>query len=181
MTDRTEYSPASKGRDRAALHVAALRRFIDDEGAARRSRTRHRYHRVLTHLLLYLDTADVEPHLGTGPAVLLAGERRLGSECSFFRIMGFDELVASLPGFVEPEWMLPTRGDARSQLNLTERMLNRLRRDRLIDMGVVACAYWEAQAAVGRARRRLSGYVDEDQDEWFEPRGLRVIRGGLDW
>ena len=161
------------------MHVTALQRFFAAEGLSVTPSTRERYQRVLAHLLHYLDTVDVAPYLGTGPATLLASERQFVSENAFFRIFGFDELVCCLEGFVEPRHLLPKRGEARSQVRLVEKLLKRLRRDQLIDMPVVACAYFDAEEAVARARRFLASHAAQDMtDDWLERPALRVIPGG---
>lgn len=183
MNEWTHHRRELRHADRADLYVTALQRYFAAEAVGKTPATCKRYERVLAHLLRYFDTVDVEQHLGTGPAALLAGERQFVDANAFFRVFGFDELVACLPGFVAADWMLPKRGDSRSQLRLTNQLLARLRRDRLIDMGVVGCAYLESEAAVARARRRLNGGYDHDDlddlDWPPEPATLRVIRGGL--
>jgi hypothetical protein len=73
--------------------------------------------------------------------------------------------------------MLPRRGEARSQIRLTERLLHRLRHDRLIDMPIVACAYFDVESAVAQARRRLAGMSDSEPEWPIEPPALRIIHG----
>ncbi len=161
-----------RDRERGDLYVNALRRFIAIESMDVTRPTAERYQRVLEHLLHYLDVVDVAEMLGQGPEILLTSERQFSRENAFFRIFGFDELVCCLPGFIEVGWLLPHPGDARSQVSLVGRLLKRLHRDRLIDMGVIACAYLEAEGAVADARHRLR------DPQPPRPR-LHVIRGGL--
>lgn len=148
-----------------------MRRFIAVEAIEVTASTAERYRRVLAHLLHYLDVVDVDDMLGLGPAILLKSERQFSRENAFFRIFGFDELVCCLPGFIEPAWLLPRHRDARTQVSLVGRLLKRLHRDRLIDMGVVACAYLEAEGAVAEARRKL-------RDPHPSQPTLHLIQGG---
>lgn len=155
------------------MYVSALQRFVAEEAFDVTRSTADRYERVLEHLLTFLDEVDVAPHLGTGPATLLASERQFGERGAFFRVFGFDELVVCLAGFVENDWLLPARVDARTQISLTGRLLTRLRRDGLLDMFSVACAFLDTEAAVALARRTVSA------DATRRPR-LRLILGGLE-
>ena len=126
--------------------------FVEAEGFARTARTRARYRHVLTLLLRYLDEADLSRYLGTIDIDLLEEERRAGAEGSFLRLLSLDELVCCLPGFLEHPWLPHAPGQRRTHVSLVDRLLRHLRLARLVDLGRVACALYEAEAAVQGAR-----------------------------
>jgi hypothetical protein len=156
---------------RGAEYTAALQRFFAHEALGVRPATARRYEHVAAHLFRFLDDVDVVRQLGAGPAALLESERQFGRSGAFFRVLGFDELVACLADFVAPEWLLPADVDARTQISLTDRLLKRLQREQLIDMPIVACAYLDTEAAIKAARRHLKDGAPR------RPR-LRLIPGG---
>ena len=111
-----------------------------------------RYDKILRRFRYFLDQVDVSSHLGTDPAAILEIERDFGRRGAFLRVFGATELVCCLPEFLDERW-IPTRpGEARTQIGLIGKMLPWLTRYRLVDMSVGACAFWEAEAAVRRAR-----------------------------
>lgn len=167
---------------RESAHVLALERFIAEESVGRTSATARRYQRVLVRLLQMLDTLDVASYLGTGPAGLLEVERDFGREGAFFRLFGYDELVCCLPALLEPPWLPQAAGERRTQISIVDRLLRRLRQDHVLDMAVVACAVWEAHAAVRRARDAVWVDIPPDRESSPESAGprLRLLRGGID-
>ena len=150
--------------------------FVEAEGFARTARTRARYRHVLTQLLRYLDEADLSRHLGTIDLDLLEEERRAGSEGSFLRLLGLDELVCCLPGFLEHPWLPYAPGQRRTHVSLVDRLLRHLRLARLVDLGRVACALHEAEAAVQWARHpsmRADSAQWPDAARWSPPAAVR--------
>lgn len=137
-----------------------LSEFLVQMCTGRRPQTSARYIRVLGHLGRFAAEVELDVvarPLGTDCATLLGCEREFGRGGAFWRIFGYDELVCCLPGFIEGEWLLPQRADARTQVSLTARLLPWLRRRGIIDMSLCACAYWDAEYAVKKARARLDG------------------------
>lgn len=165
------WSSRRRYRLHGSVYVIALQRFVAAEALDVGPRTAERYQRVLDHLLRYLHSINVAPVLGEGPAAILVKERQFGRESAFFRVFGFDELIVCIPGFLEPPWLMSVGADARSQVSLMARLMNRLRRDGLIDMSIVACAYWDAESAVEQARRSLRP-VKSGRAQ------LRLVQGG---
>lgn len=134
-----------------------LEQFLASVSTGKTEATRLRYDRVLQRLDEFMDTADAAPHLGTQLATLLAAEREFDRRGAFARLLGAEELVCCLPGFVADEWLGTDVSDARAQVSLAGRLLVWLRRRQLIDMRVCACAFWEAEGAVALARSRARG------------------------
>lgn len=141
------------GRRSDHSHVAVLEAFVLEESQGRAPATVRRYQRVLAHLLLFLDRADVAAALGTHAAALLEAERDFGREGAFFRLFGFEELVACLPDFLGPGWLAVSPAERRTQVSLVERLLGALCRRGLVDLQVARCAVHEARDAVRAARR----------------------------
>ncbi|HET7326234.1 MAG TPA: hypothetical protein VFJ14_03015 [Nocardioidaceae bacterium] len=132
--------------------------FLVHVSTGRRPQTSVRYVRVLEHLARFVAEIklDVVAHqLGTDCAMLLGSEREFDCGSAFWRVFGYDELVCCLPSFIEDEWLLPQHADARTQVSLTARLLPWMRRRGIIDMSLCACAYWDAEYAVKKARARL--------------------------
>jgi hypothetical protein len=130
--------------------------FFRAEAHGRAEPTARRYLRVRARLLAFLETADMAAWLGTHEAAVLDAERQFHDHGAFWHLFGADALVCCLPGFVEPEWLAPTVGEARTQISLVSRLLDHLARGGHLDLPVVQCALWDAGAAVVAARRRLA-------------------------
>lgn len=94
---------------------------------------------------------DVGPHLGTDPGALLESERQFKREGSFFRVFAGTELAICLAEFVDAEWLLPGRADARAQVTYASRLLTWLRREGMIDRSA-GCALFDTDYAIRRAR-----------------------------
>ncbi len=78
---------------------------------------RARVPRVRAHLLTYLDT-EAEQWLTPDELVLLHAERQLEPVDAVLRVSGVELVVAALPGFCHPAWLLPEPRDARAQLRV---------------------------------------------------------------
>jgi|SRR5690625_1767497 len=76
---------------------------------------RPRVPRVRAHLLTYLDT-EGEQWLTPDELVLLGAERQLEPVDAVLRVGGVEVVVAALPGFCHPAWLLPAPVDAHTQL-----------------------------------------------------------------
>ncbi len=146
--------------------LETLQTFFADECVGRARGTQARYERVHQHLILYLDEADVSFCLGTHPAALLEAERQFAPGGAFLRLFGFEELVCCIPEFLSDTWLLPGPSDARTQISLIDRMLRWLTANRLFDRYYLGCAYWDAEAAIKRARRRAHNTSASVDDPW---------------
>ncbi|WP_413452676.1 hypothetical protein AA0Y32_09530 [Georgenia phoenicis] len=78
---------------------------------------RARLPRVRSHLLTYLDT-EGEVWLTPDELVLVCAEREIEPQDAVVRVTGPEVLVAALPGFCHPAWLLPDHGDARAQVRV---------------------------------------------------------------
>lgn len=143
--------------------------FFAKEASGRAEATVRRYARVRDRLTQFLDTGDMSRWLGTEPATLLSAEREFHEAGAFWQLLGADELVCVLPGFLLEPWMPESLGEARTQISLVSRLLSHLSRKRLIDFSVVRCAYWEAEVAVKQARVDLvARSAAREPDEWAQ-------------
>lgn len=129
--------------------------FFAHEAAGRTESTLRRYERVRDRLTGYLDVGDMAECLGTHPATVLDAERQFHEQGAFWLLFGPDELVCCLSPFLQEPWLPAGRSEARTQVSLVGRLLDHLRRKRLLDFSVVRCAYWDAEAAVEQARREI--------------------------
>lgn len=80
---------------------------------------RARVPRVRAHLLTYLDT-EGEQWLTPDELVLLHAERQLEPVDAVLRVSGVELVLAALPGFCHPVWLLPQPRDARAQLRVVD-------------------------------------------------------------
>lgn len=117
--------------------------------------TARRYQRVRHRLMAFLDTADMSLGLGTGPAALLEAERQFHHSGAFWSLFGPDELVCCLPSFLHETWLPDSDAEARTQISLVARLLASLSRHGDIDWQMTSCAFYDAEAAVKRARREV--------------------------
>lgn len=141
--------------------------FFLGEAMGRAPSTARRYTRVRNRLTHYLDTADLSDWLGTHPATLLAAEREFHEHGAFWQLFGPDELVCCLPGLLLDPWLPDGAGEARTQISLVGRLLTHLSRRKLLDLSIVRCALWDAEAAVVQARCDLpSRSLEQEPDPW---------------
>lgn len=129
--------------------------FFRAEAEGRSAATVRRYARVRARLLSFLETGDMSLGLGTYPASLLESERQFHDTGAFWALFGADELVCCLPSFLHETWLPEEVGEARTQISLVGRLLSSLSRNRDIDWQTTACAWYDAESAVKRARREL--------------------------
>src|SRR5690606_24823382 len=78
---------------------------------------RARVPRVRAHLLTYLDT-EAERWVTPDEMVLVHAERQLDPVDAVLRVTGVEVVLAALPGFCHPAWLLPSTRDARAQLRV---------------------------------------------------------------
>ncbi|MEV7396676.1 hypothetical protein [Aeromicrobium sp. NPDC092404] len=143
--------------------------FFAAEASGRAEPTVRRYGRVRDRLTHYLDTAEMSPWLGTAPATLLSAEREFHDRGAFWHLLGPDELVCVLPGFLLEPWLPETLGEARTQISLVSRLLSHVSRQRLLDLAAVQCALWDAEAAVRQARSDLEARsAAREPDDWSQ-------------
>lgn len=134
--------------------AAALAAFFAGLRAARHPALRGPVARVHRHLEVYLDT-EAERWLTTPELALVEAERQLDPAGAVARVTGPDALVATLPGFVHRDWLLPRPADARLQVFLTDLLLRWLIEARLVDRTELACSVLEVEVAVTSARALL--------------------------
>lgn len=130
--------------------------FFRAEAEGKSAATVRRYARVRVRLMSFLDTGDMSLGLGTHPAALLEAERQFHDTGAFWSLFGPDELVCCLPSFLHENWLPESVGEARTQISLVARLLASLSRHRDFDWQATACAWYDAEAAVKRARRELA-------------------------
>ncbi|WP_152190925.1 hypothetical protein [Georgenia satyanarayanai] len=94
-----------------------LASFFASAPSASHPAVRGRVPRVRAHLLTYLDT-EAEAWLTPDELVLVGAERQLEPQDAVVRVTGVEVVVAALPGFCHPAWLLPAALDARAQLRL---------------------------------------------------------------
>lgn len=133
-----------------------LASFLSDAPAAGHPAIRARMPRVRAHLLTYLDT-EAERYLTTGELALLHAERQLEPLDAVLRVTGAEALLAALPGFCHPAWLLPSVGDARAQLRVVSGLRHWLAQTEELYGLDIACLTLEVDAAVRRARAVLDG------------------------
>lgn len=142
-------------------------RFLDAACREKSASTVRRYRRVFEHLQNFLDIVDAAPLLGTDPAELLEVERGFGHRGAFARVFDATDFVCCLPAFIDEPWLMTTPADARAQVSLMGRLLVWFERHNCISMWNGACALYEAEAQVRRARLGLCKSA--------EPRSARAV------
>lgn len=138
--------------------------FFAHEADGKAAATVRRYARVRARLTHFLDTGDMALGLGTHPATLLEAEREFHDGGAFWTLFGAPELVCCLPSFLHETWLPESTADARAQISLVGRLLTHLSRGGHLAHVDVGCAYWDAEAAVKRARRALADRAQESDD-----------------
>lgn len=135
--------------------------FFRAEAVGKSAATIRRYARVRGRLLAFLDTGDMALGLGTHDLALLEAERQFHQTGAFWSVLGLDELVCCLPIFLRETWLPDGAAEARTQISLVGRLLAVLSRHPDFDWRGAACAWYEAEAAVRRAREEVSQRLDE--------------------
>jgi len=110
--------------------------------------------RVRTHLETYLDT-EAENWLTDPERTLVEAERQIDPAGAVSRVTGPEALLATLPGFVDPEWMMPGVHQARAQLVVVASLTHWLVEAGLVDRTEMSCSVLEVQARLELARRRV--------------------------
>lgn len=152
---------------------AMLDDFFGHLSVGRTAETVRRYARVRHRLYDFLDLDDMTAWLDPADATLLAAEREFCREGAFWTVLGFDELLRCLPGFVATD-VLPTgAAEARMQVSVTGRLAKYLRRHRLIGP-TMARPYYACLEAVGRARLLI------DQPDRTVPPELQAAFDAID-
>ncbi|HLT84239.1 MAG TPA: hypothetical protein VKZ83_08415 [Phototrophicaceae bacterium] len=116
---------------------------------------RARMPRVREHLLTYLDT-EAEQCLTTDELALLHAERQIEPLDAVLRVVGAEALLAALPGFCHPAWLLPSVADARAQLRVVTGLRYWLAESEGLAGLDIGCLALEVDAAVRRARAVLN-------------------------
>lgn len=151
--------------------------FFAAQAEGRTGATVRRYARVRGRLTQFLDVGEMAAWLGTHPATLLDAEREFHDRGAFWQLFGPDELVCCLPGFLREPWLPESLGEARTQISLVSRLLRHLSRQRLLDLSVVSCAYWEAEGAVRQARAEVRDRSSRrEPDDWASTMPYRFRR-----
>lgn len=129
-----------------------LRTFLEDVSTGRSHYVGARYCRVMAHLCLYLESVDASVVLGTQSGTLLAAEREFHPRRAFLRLFTAHDLVRCLPGFLESRWLMEDSTDVRTQISLTDRLLQWVRRSYPDDMYHCPGGIHQCTAAIERAR-----------------------------
>lgn len=105
-----------------------LERAVEDATLGRSAVTESRHRRVLAHLRVFLDVADLEALLDPGAAATLQVERDHRPGGAFERVLGARELLQCLPEFVGPRWLATTAAERRTQLSFVDYVSRELAR-----------------------------------------------------
>jgi hypothetical protein len=151
--------------------------FFGQLADGRAAVTVRRYGRVRSRLYAFLDTGDMTLGLGSDPASLLDAERQFHDGGAFWHLFGPDELVCCLPSFLHETWLPEPVQEARTQITVVARLLTFLGRSGEMDWQGVRCAFWEAEAAVKRARRELAARPTEPAADQQLPARFRREAG----
>lgn len=146
----------------SAAHVLAT--FFDSAPVVGHPSVRARLPRVRGHLLTFLDT-EAERWLTADELVLVCAERELEPIDAVVRVAGAELLLAALPAFCRPEWLLPALLDARAQLQVVAGL-----GPWVLERGYLAgpqtrMLQERIDRAVARARDRLGGRT-QDRPTW---------------
>lgn len=93
-----------------------LERSVEDATLGRSAVTESRHRRVLAHLRVFLDVADLDGLLDPAAAATLQVERDHRPEGAFERVLGPRELLQCLPEFAGPRWLATAAPERRTQL-----------------------------------------------------------------
>ena len=132
--------------------AAAIRGFYAHATVLHRAGVRERAAVVRRHLETYLDT-EAERWLGPADRVLVEAEREVDPAGAVARVTGPAVLVAALPGFLDPAWLMPTVAGARVQLLVVAELVRWLQVTGLVDG--MAYPVLAVQAALARAESWL--------------------------
>ena len=132
--------------------AAAISGFFAHARVLRRPDVRDTVAFVRRHLETYLDT-EAERWLGPDDRVLVAAEREVDPAGAVARVTGPAVLVAALPGFLDPAWLIPTAPAARIQLLVVAELVRWLEHTGLVDG--MAYPVLAVRAALARAEARL--------------------------
>lgn len=105
-----------------------LERSVEDATAGRSSVTESRHRRVLAHLRVFLDVADLDALLDPAAALRLQAERDQRPDGAFERVLGPRELLQCLPEFIGPRWLATTAPERRTQLAFVDYVSRELAR-----------------------------------------------------
>lgn len=109
---------------------------------------------VRAHLETYLDT-EAEHWLTDGERTLVEAERQIDPAGAVARVTGPEALLATLPGFLDPEWAMPGVHQARAQLIVVASLARWLVTVGLVDRAEMSCSVLEIQTRLDLARRRV--------------------------
>jgi hypothetical protein len=110
--------------------------------------------RVRAHLETYLDT-EAEHWLTDAERTLVEAERQIDPAGAVSRVTGPEALLATLPGFIDPEWMMPGVHQARAQLVVVAALTRWLVETGLVDRTEMSCSVLEVQTRLELAWRRV--------------------------
>ncbi|MPV36210.1 hypothetical protein [Georgenia subflava] len=132
----------------------ALTLFFRRAAVLRHPAMRVRSQRVRSHLEVYLDT-EGEHWLTTGERTLVEAERQIDPAGAVARVTGPEALVAALPGFVDPEWLMTEHSQVRAQLIVVAELVEWLVGSRLVDRNELSCSLLEIEVRLTKAWERL--------------------------
>lgn len=112
--------------------------------------------RVRAHLETYLDT-EAERWLTDGERILVEAERQVDPAGAVARVTGPDALLATLPGFLDPEWLMPGLHQGRAQLVVVASLAAWLVSSGLVDRAEASCSVIEVDVRLEAAWRRVDG------------------------
>lgn len=109
---------------------------------------------VRAHLETYLDT-EAEHWLTDGERTLVEAERQIDPAGAVARVTGPEALLATLPGFLDPEWVMPGAHQARAQLIVVATLVRWLLTVGIVDRAEMSCSVLEVQTRLELAWRRV--------------------------
>ncbi|WP_127131429.1 hypothetical protein [Georgenia sp. SYP-B2076] len=143
--------------------------FYASSALLRHPALRSRARRVRGHLEVYLDT-EAERWLTSNELTLVEAERQVDPADAVARVTGPEALVATLPGFVDRDWLMPTVPEARVQLRVVAELVRWLVATGLVDRHEMACSVLEIEVRLDLA----SAWLDERARAEVSPSGRRA-------
>ncbi|MBP3035066.1 hypothetical protein J2M53_02195 [Arthrobacter sp. zg-ZUI100] len=131
---------------------AILDSFFIMSSVGKQSATAARYGRVEARLRQYLETEGWR-YLAQDDRDLLGLECAFNPHNAFARLFGAEDLLYTLGGFLEPDWLLPGLQDRRTQISLIPRLVQWLCNCHLLDPRRDRIAIHSTRAAAARARK----------------------------
>lgn len=155
--------------------AAAIDAYWTSSTALRHPPWRDAGTRVRAHLDTYLDT-EAERYLTTGERALVDAERQLDPAGAVARVTGPEALVAALPGFLDPAWMLFGE-DARAQVLVVDGLVRWLVVQGLVEQEGMSCYLLEVEVSLAHVADQLGRRARPDVSRSTPPAPRRPGSG----